>query len=173
MMMTVKHGLPITILITNVKKHLAISTSESVLQRLQLTNNVISLNAKKLANQDLLVKLPNVFSPTMEQRLTAQEPQSFVTTKRIVPKIDVTILSDVSLNTEATKSAHQEHNVLTMLTAWTLKTPTNWQNNASKQFVMQTWEHALKFHLTRLAKEKEENANLTVKKLMLVMLQLA
>jgi hypothetical protein len=58
--MTANNGLQHITLITNAKKLFAISKRESVFPKFP-PRNVISLNAKRLANLKMLVKMLNVF----------------------------------------------------------------------------------------------------------------
>jgi len=107
----------------------------------------------------------------MEKKLTAQEPQLFAMTRRHVPLTNAILFLDASSNIPSTTFANLDANVLTMLTAKNTKRSTNWQTNASRQFVMKDWEHASKFLQARNAESREENAKMTVLQLMLVMLQ--
>jgi hypothetical protein len=171
LMMIANIGLNKKTLITNARKHIVTSIKESVYQRLQPTNNVISLNAIKLANQDLHVKPPNVFLPTMMvQRHIALELLSFAMTKKNALKIHVMIPLDASSNTDPIEYVYQEHNVHTMQIVWILNKRTIWHNNALKLFANLPWVLVLKFQLTKPAKKREEIAKLTVLKMMLVML---
>jgi hypothetical protein len=93
-----------------------------------------------------------------------------VTTRKHVLLIDVILFSDVSSNTPSTMFANLDANALTMLIAKILKRSTNWQNNASRLFVTNLWEHVLKFLQIRNAKSREKNAKMIALLMMLAIL---
>jgi hypothetical protein len=91
-------------------------------------------------------------------------------TKKLALLTDVILNLDVYLNTLLTKYVNIIANVLTMKTAKTTKLETNWQINASKQFVTKDWELVLKSLQIKNARSREKNAKPTVLQQMLAIL---